>query len=554
MPQEEQQLRFSIEESVWFQKGQEVSELLSISLDPDISIHEHDQYVSIRGALLLMGEYKIDEQAEEEVNFFEYGNMRYVNEIITTEDGVSLLSHRFPVDITVPREKIRNLNEVFVTIESFDYDLPEVKCLKLVADLAISGIIQEESVSKREVFSIEEDVEEKAEFIIEEHDQEEKAERVLEGHAREEKAERVLEEHAREEKAERVLEGHAREEKAERVLEEHARGEKTEFIIEEHDQEEKAEHVLEGHDREEKVEFVLEEHDREEKAELVLEGHDREEKVEFVLEEHDREEKAELVLEGHDREEKVEFVLEEHDRGEKAELIPAELNQEEKIELEFTRAAVEEENDKQTLPLIEEVEEKFNEEEESDDQLQSFYRDIEEEPLEESDDSDREEENNLSLSEKIEREEIEQLVSSENLFFTATIEEEEENDEVFEIEVRKEPTEQIQKEQQEVQYSLLSQRDQPVKKEKAVEPPREEEPSSATSDNANYLASLFARDDEEDFSKLKICIVQQGETLDMICDRYDLTVQQIIRVNDFGADNDVYEGQILYIPAYSKTK
>ncbi|MGG3806328.1 stage VI sporulation protein D [Metabacillus fastidiosus] len=463
MPQEEQQLRFSIEESVWFQKGQEVSELLSISLDPDISIHEHDQYVSIRGALLLMGEYKIDEQAEEEVNFFEYGNMRYVNEIITTEDGVSLLSHRFPVDITVPREKIRNLNEVFVTIESFDYDLPEVKCLKLVADLAISGIIQEESVSKREVFSIEEDVEEKAEFIIEEHDQEEKAER---------------------------------------VLEEHARGEKTEF----------------------------------------------------VLEEHDREEKAELVLEGHDREEKVEFVLEEHDREEKAELIPAELNQEEKIELEFTRAAVEEENDKQTLPLIEEVEEKFNEEEESDDQLQSFYRDIEEEPLEEPDDSDREEENNLSLSEKIEREEIEQLVSSENLFFTATIEEEEESDEVFEIEVRKEPTEQIQKEQQEVQYSLLSQRDQPVKKEKAVEPPREEEPSSATSDNANYLASLFARDDEEDFSKLKICIVQQGETLDMICDRYDLTVQQIIRVNDFGADNDVYEGQILYIPAYSKTK
>ncbi|MGG3857588.1 stage VI sporulation protein D [Metabacillus fastidiosus] len=450
MPQEEQQLRFSIEESVWFQKGQEVSELLSISLDPDISIHEHDQYVSIRGALLLMGEYKIDEQAEEEVNFFEYGNMRYVNEIITTEDGVSLLSHRFPVDITVPREKIRNLNEVFVTIESFDYDLPEVKCLKLVADLAISGIIQEESVSKREVFSIEEDVEEKAEFIIEEHDQEEKAERVLEEHAREEKAERVLE--------------------------------------------------------------------------------------------------------GHDREEKVEFVLEEHDREEKAELIPAELNQEEKIELEFTRAAVEEENDKQTLPLIEEVEEKFNEEEESDDQLQSFYRDIEEEPLEEPDDSDREEENNLSLSEKIEREEIEQLVSSENLFFTATIEEEEESDEVFEIEVRKEPTEQIQKEQQEVQYSLLSQRDQPVKKEKAVEPPREEEPSSATSDNANYLASLFARDDEEDFSKLKICIVQQGETLDMICDRYDLTVQQIIRVNDFGADNDVYEGQILYIPAYSKTK
>ncbi|MGG3888687.1 stage VI sporulation protein D [Metabacillus fastidiosus] len=499
MPQEEQQLRFSIEESVWFQKGQEVSELLSISLDPDISIHEHDQYVSIRGALLLMGEYKIDEQAEEEVNFFEYGNMRYVNEIITTEDGVSLLSHRFPVDITVPREKIRNLNEVFVTIESFDYDLPEVKCLNLVADLAISGIIQEESVSNREVFSIEEDAEEKAEHVLEERDQEEKAEFILEGHDR---------------------------------------GEKAEF-------------VLEGHDRGEKAEFVLEEHDRGEKAEFVLEEHDRGEKAEFVLEEHDREEKAEFIPAELNQEEEIEFIPAELNQEEEIELIPQELNQEEKIELEFTRAAVEEENDKHTLPLIEEVEEKSNDEEESDDQLQSFYRDIEEEPLEEPDDGS---DNNLPLSEKIEREEMEQLVSSENLFFTATIEEEEESDEVFEIEVRKEPTEQIQKEQQEVQYSLLSQRDQPVKQEKAVELPREEEPLSGTSDNANYLASLFARDDEEDFSKLKICIVQQGETLDMICDRYDLTVQQIIRVNDFGADNDVYEGQILYIPAYSKTK
>ena len=97
-------LRFSVEESVWFQKGQEVSELISISLDPDIVIQEHDQYVSIRGALQLTGEYRIDENnAEEEER--DYASVRLVNEVITREDGISELNHRFPVDISIPQDR-----------------------------------------------------------------------------------------------------------------------------------------------------------------------------------------------------------------------------------------------------------------------------------------------------------------------------------------------------------------------------------------------------------------------------------------------------------------
>ncbi|MCY8455011.1 peptigoglycan-binding protein LysM, partial [Bacillus spizizenii] len=52
MPQNHR-LQFSVEESICFQKGQEVSELLSISLDPDIRVQEVNDYVSIRGSLEL---------------------------------------------------------------------------------------------------------------------------------------------------------------------------------------------------------------------------------------------------------------------------------------------------------------------------------------------------------------------------------------------------------------------------------------------------------------------------------------------------------------------
>ena len=60
MPQNNR-LQFSVEESICFQKGQEVSELLSISLDPDITVQEVNDYVSIRGSLELTGEYNIDQ-------------------------------------------------------------------------------------------------------------------------------------------------------------------------------------------------------------------------------------------------------------------------------------------------------------------------------------------------------------------------------------------------------------------------------------------------------------------------------------------------------------
>lgn len=158
MSQDQQSsLRFSVEESVWFQKGQEVGELLSISLDPDITIQEFDQYISIRGALKLTGEYKIDEDYSEEE--FEYANLRFISNVETREDGISQLVHGFPVDITIPRNRIGNLEEVYVTIESFDYDLSESRNLRLVADLEISGIASGDAAVEAEEAEEEQELE-----------------------------------------------------------------------------------------------------------------------------------------------------------------------------------------------------------------------------------------------------------------------------------------------------------------------------------------------------------------------------------------------------------
>jgi stage VI sporulation protein D len=151
-------LRFSLEESVWFQRGQEVEELVSISLDPNITIQETDQYVTIRGTLDLTGEYKCQGEVEDE-NSQEPSVQKWVHSVDEREEGLYEFSHRFPVDITIPTYRVRDLSEIDVIIETFDYLLPERSCLKLTADLNVTGLYEEQaSVVKQEEEEEEEDV------------------------------------------------------------------------------------------------------------------------------------------------------------------------------------------------------------------------------------------------------------------------------------------------------------------------------------------------------------------------------------------------------------
>jgi stage VI sporulation protein D len=170
-------LRFSLEESLWFRKGQEVTELVSISLDPDITIQENDQYVTIRGSLELTGEYRNDEEStvEEEENV---PNQKYVERVDPQEEGICEFSHRFPVDITIPNNRIQSIYDIDVIVESFDYSIPERSCLKLSAELTISGLYdstqqQEDVVEQEEEFEVlhRYQVEEKEETQPEEENQ-----------------------------------------------------------------------------------------------------------------------------------------------------------------------------------------------------------------------------------------------------------------------------------------------------------------------------------------------------------------------------------------------
>ncbi len=148
--------KFDLNELLSFQKGQEVMELIGIALEPDISIFESDEYVTIRGVIELTGEYMPLDSAQNDrdsgfdsqvLSFQERQLKNYVKDIRSFEDGLNEFHYHIPVEVTIPKYRVPSLDDVMVEIDYFDYQIPDPSQIKLQAEVVISGIKQESTGS-----------------------------------------------------------------------------------------------------------------------------------------------------------------------------------------------------------------------------------------------------------------------------------------------------------------------------------------------------------------------------------------------------------------------
>ncbi|TWL54067.1 Stage VI sporulation protein D [Bacillus paralicheniformis] len=458
MPQNNR-LQFSVEESICFQKGQEVSELLSISLDPDITVQEVNDYVSIRGSLELTGEYNIDQTRE-------YAELpatsRFVEDVKLKGDGSAELTHCFPVDITIPKDKVNHLNDVFVFIDAFDYQLTDARMLTIQADLAIEGLLN------------------------------------VSGEAGEEEPRTMPAAVQPEEELEPAFRSPSDDEE---------QGKEEEFLIQ-------LDRSYEEQDEEQPYEEA-EETDTDAEAVPIYQsflGDDTEETKPFFTASLSAAERTKREMEN-PKDAALEHPEEEYELKREKEAKPEEY--------ELKREKAEEKP--------EEYELKREEAEEEPEPLQRAYQPHDEPketpfygvpPLLEEDQNDREPETfEVEVTQKAE-----------------AIDEEEEAGHTIEI----------------PEYSFHEQTE-PEEERDEMPAADDQEVSAKENDNALYLTKLFTKQGEEEFTRMRMCIVQQNDTIDLLCERYDINVQQLIRMNSLSLDEELKEGQILYIPDYQNS-
>ncbi|MCY8752407.1 LysM peptidoglycan-binding domain-containing protein [Bacillus inaquosorum] len=635
MPQNHR-LQFSVEESICFQKGQEVSELLSISLDPDIRVQEVNDYVSIRGSLELTGEYNIDQNKHTE-EF--YTDKRFVEEVRKREDGSAELTHCFPVDITIPKNKVSHLQDVFVFIDAFDYQLTDSRILTIQADLAIEGLLDDTADKEPEIPLYEAPAAFREEELSEppihsalETDAAPAEEAILQDEPPELFVSKTgLREELETEKVESAPpESVASEPETREGVKEEA--EPAELVVPEEESREESE-TEEAEPEPNASEIEIQEIVKAEKetpepaAALADVRIDADSPAEAELREGSGAEEspaleAELQEETAIEEEKaetpvssiLEYALrqeaqnEEADQSEQAEPV---LRQEEKEadQPEQAEPALRQEEKKadqpeQAEPALRQEEKKADQPKHAEPVLRQEEKETDQpehaEPAlrQEADEaSETVNEAVLSIEESRERKPASaayaenaeadshhptyQKASSEEAsqeeelapayrtflpeqedgdsFYSAPklLEEEEQEEESFEIEVRKIPPAEEPEEETPFQSFQLPETSETERKEADAVPrvtPAAETKESQTkeSNNSLYLTKLFTREEDE-FSRMKICIVQQEDTIERLCERYEITSQQLIRMNSLALDDELKAGQILYIPQYNNS-
>ncbi|QHM19761.1 Stage VI sporulation protein D [Bacillus subtilis] len=571
MPQNHR-LQFSVEESICFQKGQEVSELLSISLDPDIRVQEVNDYVSIIGSLELTGEYNIDQNKHtEEI----YTDKRFVEQVRKREDGSAELTHCFPVDITIPKNKVSHLQDVFVFIDAFDYQLTDSRILTIQADLAIEGLLDDTQDKEPEIplyeapaaFREEELSEPPAHSVVEEPGASSAEEAVLQHEPPAEPPELFISKAGLREELETEK---AESEPPESVASE---PEGREDVKEEDEQEE-----LAVPEKEVRAESETEESEPEpDPSEIEIQ--------EIVKAKKEKAEPAAAIADVREEADSpAETELREHAGAEESPALEAELHSETVIAEEKEETTVSS-NHEYALRQEAQNEEAAQsdqadpalcqEEAEADEALESVSeaalsiedsRETASAVYVENDKVDLHFHQKTS-SEEASQEELPEPAyrtflpeqEEEDSFYSAPklLEEEEQEEESFEIEVRKTPSAEEPKEETPFQSFQLPESSETERKETDAVPrvaPAAEtkEPQTKESDNSLYLTKLFTKEADE-FSRMKICIVQQEDTIERLCERYEITSQQLIRMNSLALDDELKTGQILYIPQYKNS-
>ncbi|WHY37464.1 LysM peptidoglycan-binding domain-containing protein [Bacillus velezensis] len=635
-------LQFSVEESICFQKGQEVSELLSISLDPDIRVQEVNDYVSIKGSLELTGEYNIDHSSHfEELD----RELRHVEEVRAREDGTAELIHCFPVDITIPKNKVSHLNDVFVFIDAFDYQLTDSRILTIQADLAIEGLLEESEPKEPEIplYVAPEFAREEMINLAGHHSEDENEPELMIRHEPEipltVSEEAAQETEKNEEETPPLLRQEEEEQEAAPILREREEEEQEAApILREREEEQETAPILREQEEEEQeaAPILREQEEEEQEAAPILREREEEEEQEAapILREREEEEQeaAPILREREEEEQETAPILREQEEEEEQGAAPILREREEEEQEAAPILREREEEERETAPILREQEEvpkpvsfteppppvSFQHEEEPEEAEEpAIMSAVRNEPVFEDDSAEVQEEPKDDIEkvfpaftltphaekpkiaeqpflQKEEQPEAEPLLRQsdheaaededepavfqeeqapvyrefvperqEEEFYSAPklLEEEAHDEEGFEIEVRKmaQPEEETGKPLDlSFQFSKL-----PPEEPAQAEPPeplkserKNEEAAPGTeqkeNDNSHYLTKLFTRE-EEKFSRMKICIVQQQDTIDRVCERYDITSQQLIRTNALSFDDELEEGQLLYIPEYNNS-
>jgi stage VI sporulation protein D len=143
-------LTFRIKETIFLSADKAgIGELKELELLPDVEIIENTQDISITGCLHLQGKYLVAKEGQETEGEGDslLSAMKFPPFHLNTGpeppflyDTEQELTHRIPLNITIPLSRVAEVGEIFAVVDGLDYELKANNQLQIEAELKLTGI------------------------------------------------------------------------------------------------------------------------------------------------------------------------------------------------------------------------------------------------------------------------------------------------------------------------------------------------------------------------------------------------------------------------------
>ncbi|MFY0546321.1 LysM peptidoglycan-binding domain-containing protein [Brevibacillus sp. H7] len=158
-------LSFQIKETIFLSSDKTgIGELKELELVPDVEIIENPTEISITGCLQLHGKYEPVRSTSEDaeggadtlVSAMKFTPLRFERNDTGLYGSDAQLAHRIPLNITIPSNRVADIEEIYAIVDSFDYQLEGPNQLVIEAELKIAGIVLTEQQQQAEAAEAEE--------------------------------------------------------------------------------------------------------------------------------------------------------------------------------------------------------------------------------------------------------------------------------------------------------------------------------------------------------------------------------------------------------------
>jgi hypothetical protein len=111
-------ISFTIEETI---SVDDVKLLLNSNLKQSIASEKHGGYITLDGEI------------------------RFTGDVVSYDNQVQTIECSFPVNITIPSNRVPNINEMYLIIRSFECNLDDADII-IDCDIEITGVLEHEIV------------------------------------------------------------------------------------------------------------------------------------------------------------------------------------------------------------------------------------------------------------------------------------------------------------------------------------------------------------------------------------------------------------------------